>query len=196
VKADFAVVLDACVLAEAAVSDLLLRLAEEPRLLLPKWSAQIWTETRRTWIEKLGWPEPIADKRIQAAKETFPEAWVEGFEHLIELCENHPKDRHVLAVAIHKHVKTIVTFNLQDFPAKALDPWGIVASHPSEYLRILFEYEPEAVVKVLEAMAARARRTLPEMLGRLAWHVKPFSDHVGQSLMIEIPDIAPQEWRR
>jgi len=40
-RAEYPVVLDACVLAEATVSDLFLRLSEAPRFLLPKWSEEI-----------------------------------------------------------------------------------------------------------------------------------------------------------
>lgn len=40
-QADFKIVIDACVLANIAVCDLLLRLAEKPRLLIPKWSREI-----------------------------------------------------------------------------------------------------------------------------------------------------------
>ena len=66
-RADYPVLLDANVLAEEAVSDLLLRLAEEPRLLIPRWTETIWDETRRTLIHKLGWPQEIAESRIAAA---------------------------------------------------------------------------------------------------------------------------------
>ncbi|MCB8932673.1 MAG: PIN domain-containing protein [Fimbriimonadaceae bacterium] len=136
-RADFPVVLDACVLAEAAVSDLFLRLSEEPRLLLPRWSEPIWQETRRVFIDKLGWPEALADSRIQAATEVFPEAMVSGFEHIIPACTNHPDDRHVLAAAIHSKTETIATFNVKDFKPDALDPWGINATHPGDYLKVL-----------------------------------------------------------
>ncbi len=40
-NADFPVILDACVLANQRITDLLLRLAETPRLFLPRWSKQI-----------------------------------------------------------------------------------------------------------------------------------------------------------
>jgi hypothetical protein len=40
-RADFKVVLDACVLANFGVCDLLLRLAERPRLYLPRWSEEL-----------------------------------------------------------------------------------------------------------------------------------------------------------
>lgn len=43
-QADFKVVIDACVLANIAVCDLFLRLAEKPRLCLPRWSTEILDE--------------------------------------------------------------------------------------------------------------------------------------------------------
>lgn len=45
-RADFKVVLDACVLANYGVANLLLLLAEKPRLYLPVWSDEILAETR------------------------------------------------------------------------------------------------------------------------------------------------------
>lgn len=195
-RADFPVVLDACVLAEAAVSDLFLRLSEEPRLLLPKWSEAIWEETRRTYIEKLGWDEALADSRIKAAQEFFPEAMVIGFEHVIPACGNHPKDRHVLAAAIHSKTETIVTFNVKDFKAEALDPWGINASHPADYLKVLYDHDPAAVTNALHSMASKAERSVPELLARLAWYVRPFSEHVAAEQSLELPEIPPKEWRR
>lgn len=49
-KADFKVLLDACVLANNAVCDLLLRLAEKPRQFLPLWSGEILPEVRRVHV--------------------------------------------------------------------------------------------------------------------------------------------------
>lgn len=195
-RADFPVVLDACVLAEAAVSDLFLRLSEEPRLLLPRWSDEIWAETRRTWVEKFEWPEATADRRITAAKGFFPDAMVNDYQSLVASCQNHPKDRHVLAAAIHSKTETIVTFNIKDFKAEALEPWGINAVHPSDYLKTLFDHDRAAVTVALHRMAGNAGRSVPEILARLAWYVRPFSNYVGASLALELPDIAPKDWRR
>lgn len=52
-QADFKVVLDACVLANAGLYDLFLRLAEPPRLYLPLWSQEILDEVHRTQTTKL-----------------------------------------------------------------------------------------------------------------------------------------------
>lgn len=195
-RADFAIVVDACVLAEAAVSDLFLRLAEEPRLVLPRWSEPIWEETRRTWINVFNWSEEIAESRIRAAVEFFPEAMILNFEHLIPQCENHPKDRHVLAAAIHSGTDTIVTFNLKDFSPEATDKWGVTAIHPAEYLKILFDLDSAAVTNALHSMANRANRSVPELLGRLAWYVRPFAEHVSIAYASQLPEITPQDWRR
>jgi hypothetical protein len=62
VRGDFRVYLDACVLANIAVCDLLLRLAERPRQYLPKWSDEVLAETRRTQ-ERLGWPPAHRERR-------------------------------------------------------------------------------------------------------------------------------------
>lgn len=183
-------------LAEAAVSDLYLRLSEEPRLLLPRWSQAIWEETRRIYIEKLGWNEGLANSRIAAAQNCFPEAMVTGFDHLIPACTNHPDDKHVLAAAIHSRTFVIVTFNVRDFKSVDLEPWGITASHPADYLKVLFDHDPAVVTTVLHAMSSRANRTMPEMLARLAWYVRPFSEYVAGALAIELPVILPQTWRR
>jgi hypothetical protein len=195
-RADFPVVLDACVLAEAAVSDLFLRLSEEPRLLLPKWTEQIWEETRRTYINILGWENALADSRIKAAKEFFPEAMVTGFEQYIPECTNHPKDRHVLAAAIHSKSEVIVTFNVKDFTPAALKPWGISATHPADYLKVLYDHDPAAVTNALHSMAAKTGRSLSEILARLAWYVRPFSEYVARAQSIDLPEIPPKPWRR
>jgi hypothetical protein len=54
-NADFPVILDACVLANQRVTDLLLRLAETPRLYLPHWSNRLLDETDRTLRDELKW---------------------------------------------------------------------------------------------------------------------------------------------
>lgn len=53
-RADLDVLIDACVLANHGVCDLLLSLAERPRLFVPHWTAKILSEVKRTHLEKLG----------------------------------------------------------------------------------------------------------------------------------------------
>ena len=64
-----------------------------------------------------------------------PDCLVDNYKNLIpslNLPDN--DDRHVLAAAIVGRAHVIVTFNLRDFPADALKPYGIEAQHPDEFL--------------------------------------------------------------
>ena len=74
------VVLDACVLANFSLCDLILRLAEVPRLFEPKWSEEIMAEAVRTLESKLGWPGSLT-AHLQAELHThFHEAWITGYQ--------------------------------------------------------------------------------------------------------------------
>lgn len=154
-RADFKVVLDACVLANYGVANLLLLLAEKPRLYLPLWSEEILAETRRTQVKKFLWEERIADGFQTQLRSEFPESLVSGYDHLVGECTNDPKDRHVLACAIHSKAEEILTFNLRDFQAASLAPWGITATHPQDYMLMLFELEPLHVMHQLGAVAQK-----------------------------------------
>lgn len=136
-RGDYRVLLDACVLAPANLCDLLLRLAETPRLYTPLLSPEILTETVRTQKDALKWPDGLPQKWRSEVERYFPEAIVTGYEHFIPICENNPKDRHVLAAAVHGRADSIVTFNLKDFPAAAVSKFGIAVCHPADYLLAL-----------------------------------------------------------
>src|SRR5215469_18212638 len=96
---DFPVVLDACVLVQAAVRDTLLRLFER-RLFLARWTDEIIDETVRTLQNKLGRTARQTDHLVGELRSHFSDAWVEqGYRELIPVMTNHEKDRHVLAAA-------------------------------------------------------------------------------------------------
>ncbi|MEM8867997.1 MAG: PIN domain-containing protein [Verrucomicrobiota bacterium] len=122
--ADYRDCIDACVLANYAVSDLLLRLAVRPRIYTPVFSEMIMNEVRRTHVEKLGWDEDIADSWKEAISDAFKESIISGFEPLISDMTNHEKDRHVLAAAIVGRAELIITFNLKDFKNEHLGQWA------------------------------------------------------------------------
>lgn len=83
------------------------------------------------------------------------DALVEGYEGLIETVTlPDPDDRHVLAAVIHAQADWIVTFNLRDFPARALAPHGIVAIHPDVFFLKLLEQDAQRV-----HLAAERQRT-------------------------------------
>jgi hypothetical protein len=174
-KADFKVVLDSCVLANFAVCDLLLRLAERPRLFLPVWSEAILEEVHRTQVKKLNWEKGLADSFREEVTKAFPDASAQEYEHIIPTLTNEEKDRHVLAAAVRSGSSLILTFNLRHFPEKALMPWSVTASHPQDYLLVLYEMEPVQVASRVAAIAARRGLDQEDVLLRLGKVLPRFS---------------------
>jgi hypothetical protein len=81
---------------------------------------------------------------------------VTGHETLIEtLTLPDPNDRHVLAAAIVADAGVIVTCNLRDFPDDALEPFGIEAQHPDEFIRHLLDVAPDTVAEAVRNQQAR-----------------------------------------
>jgi predicted nucleic acid-binding protein len=181
-RADFEVVLDACVLANYGVANLLLLLAEKPRLCRPLWSDEILAETRRTQVGKLGWEERLADRFQAQLRSQFPESMVTGYEHLLRECVNDPKDRHVLACAIHSGAELVLTFNLKDFKEEALAPWGIAAVHPQDYLLTLFELEPLLVMHQLGAISQKRGMAVEDHLIDLGRFLPAFASQLLEEL--------------
>ena len=91
-------VLDANVLANIHVCDLLFRLAEEPAMYEPLWSERILDEVQRTHA-KLTWKPEISDHWRHEVQRAFPDSTVSGFEELENQVAVDPKDRHVAAAA-------------------------------------------------------------------------------------------------
>lgn len=97
-----------------------------------------------------------------------------GYEPLIPTLTNDPKDRHVLAVAIHARAQTIVTINLKDFPPDALAPHGIVAEHPDAFLARLHGAHAGILTQIVLDQAADLKNpplSIADVLDTLAQHV-------------------------
>jgi len=149
-------VLDACVLIPSALSDTLLRLAEA-ELYRPLWSVEILDEVRRNLPTRLN--EVAIARRINAMRVHFPSAMVRGYEHLVRDMGCHPKDRHVLAVAVIANADLIVTANLKDFPPRATNPFGIEAVHPDSFLCDLLDRQPELIRSIIRQQSADTGRS-------------------------------------
>jgi hypothetical protein len=168
-NADFPIVIDACVLVQAAIRDTLLRLSEK-RLFLCRWSDDIIEETARTLQTKLGLDKNDCDYLIGELKEHFPDAWVEqGYKQLISAMPVNEKDRHVVAAAVRSGSEVILTYNLKHFPADSLTALDICARHPDAFLIDLYHLNPEIVVHTLheQGAALNTKRSLPEILKSL-----------------------------
>lgn len=168
-KANFRVLLDACVLATHPVCDLLLRLGEEPKAFVPLWSERILDEVYSVHTEKLKrpWPSEIAASFQQAVRKAFPEALVTGFEQIEPIVDNDEGDRHVLAAAIRGGATLVVTFNVKDFPSSALELWDLTVCTPDDYLLVLVEHDLDLVLRRITEIAARHGRDREDELYRL-----------------------------
>lgn len=187
-RADCRVVLDACVLIPMPLADTLLRMAEAPRLYLPRWSQTIMDEVTRNLISKWEMPPEKALRREEELRRHFPEAWVEGFETLIDVLTNDPKDRHVLATAVRSHSELILTYNRRHFPATSLQPWGINVEAPSTFLRGLYDLDAGLFVTKLHEQAASIQVSLPRLLRALAKNVPGFVEYFCEEQGISLAD--------
>jgi len=104
---------------------------------------------------------------------------VTNFEDLIpSLVLPDPDDRHVLAAAIRTSADLILTFNIKDFPAESLTPYGIEACHPDPFLVDQLDLDPQTVC--LAARLHRASlRTPPKSV--LDYLVRPSCPHSAES---------------
>jgi hypothetical protein len=167
--ANFTAVYDACVFYPAQVRDLLMRVALSD-LFKARWTEEIHSE----WMRNLQANRPDLDPaRIQRTRAlidaSVPDCLVLNYQsHIPNLTLPDPKDRHVLAAAIQCHAGVIVTFNLVDFPASVLAPFGMTAQHPDEFIAHLFDLDPGCVLTAVHAMRQQLKNpplTAEELLG-------------------------------
>lgn len=167
----FVVLYDACVLYPAPLRDLLLRIALAG-VVRARWSEEILDECFRNILENR--PD-LTDERLSRTRELMnaavPDCIVSGYEELIEgLSLPDPDDRHVLAAAIHAGAQVVVTFNLKDFPGRALGPYSIEAKHPDDFVLETIDLAPGLMIQVLAEQAAglkNPQRTILELLETL-----------------------------
>ncbi len=122
-----------------------------------RWTEQIHTEWTRNLLQDRPDLTAAGLRKVCDLMNKFARnAVVTGFEHRIEtLVLPDPKDRHVLAAAIHAKASAIVTFNLKDFPKSALKPYGIQALHPDGFFLEMIEDDPDAALVALRKQRAQ-----------------------------------------
>ena len=150
--ATFAAFYDANVLYPAELRNFLMHLALSG-LFRAKWSAAVHEE----WITNLLLNRPdLSRQKLERTRMLMDrhaiDALVTGYERLIPgLHLPDPNDRHVLAAAMRGGADVIVTMNLKDFPAEILEPLGIEAQHPDDFILRLLGLVPGLVVAAAEA---------------------------------------------
>ncbi len=165
-------VYDACVLYPSPLRDLLIRLAVD-ELVIARWSDAILDEVFRNLREDRPELDPA---RLAVTRRRMNEAVLDAVVPPTALTPARvgplpdPNDAHVVATALDAEASVIVTFNLRDFPASALEPLGLIAVHPDAFVCELRLGETEAVDAVLRRQAADLRnppRTLSDVLDAL-----------------------------
>jgi predicted nucleic acid-binding protein len=169
------------------LADTLLRMAETPRLFLPKWSDAIMAEVSRNLQKKWNKTAEQVQRREAVLRTHFPEAWIEDYEPLIASISNDAKDRHILAAAVCSGTKLIVTYNAKHFPRSALEPWEIEVQGPSTFLINLYDLEPAIVARKLVEQAHNVGITIEKLLRRLQKNVPAFVSAFCEGQAIELP---------
>ena len=128
-------ILDANILFPADLRNTFMYLAVA-QAFAARWTARIHEEWMRNVLRTRPDLTLAALERTRRLMDRHAlDALVEGYEELIPTL-NLPDadDRHVLAAAIHTGATIIVTWNLKDFPRRALKPYGIEACNPDDFL--------------------------------------------------------------
>jgi len=156
------------------VRDLLVRLANTG-LFRARWTDQILDEMTRSVLRRRSdLTADQLDRTRQLMCTAVPDCLTTGYEGLIPgLTLPDPDDRHVLAAAIRAGSGVIVTENIKDFPAEALEPYNIEAQTPDIFVLHLIDLAPTIVAGVVQAQAAALRN--PEMT------VSDVLDHLARS---------------
>lgn len=173
----FTALYDANVLHPAGLRDLLIRLAQTG-LFRGRWTEQILDEMVDSILRRR--PDLDASRLARTRElmcDAIPDCLVTGYKQLIDsLILPDPDDRHVVAAAIRCSAQVIVTTNLVDFPADALEPFNIEAQAPDQFVLDLVNLAPARVAAVIQQQAAALRnpaRTVEELLDDLSHNGLP-----------------------
>lgn len=179
---NFIVVLDANILYQAPIRDLLLRLAESPaEMFQVRWSEEIVEEATRNLIKDNRMDDSQAASFKNCLYGAFEDAYVDGYKELIPVLENNENDRHVLAVAIIANAQVIVTLNIKHFPEEALKKYNIEAQTPDTFLLYLYDLSLSVLIETLQKQQQELTNpplTQEEFLNNLAKSAPEFINKI------------------
>ncbi|MGW5642583.1 PIN domain-containing protein [Saccharopolyspora sp. NPDC003752] len=167
----FVVIYDANVLYPNVLRDLLIRVAQVG-LVQAKWTHCILDETFGNIKANRPDLDPAKlDRTRELMIRAVRDCLVMGYEPLIDAVKlPDPDDRHVLAAAIKARAQVIVTANLKDFPADALDQWDIETRHPDAFILDQIYLDRPTVYGCIQRIAdslTNPPRTVHDVLARL-----------------------------
>lgn len=152
------VLIDANVLYPTVMREVVLGVARAG-LFTPQWSARILEEWARAAARLGAGAEAQARGEITMLNLAWPGAEIRyppELENRLWLPD--PADVHVLAAAIAGSSDAIMTVNAKDFPRGILSEEGLLRVDPDGFLQGCAEAQPAAVMPVVEAVLAEARR--------------------------------------
>jgi predicted nucleic acid-binding protein len=167
----FTVVYDACVLYPAPLRDLLVQLALHD-IFAARWTDAIHEE----WISGVLKSRPdikraALERTRSLLNSNVRDSLVTGYESLIgSLSLPDENDRHVLAAAIRCNADALITFNIRDFPQVSLEPFGIMAIHPDEFILNEIDLHEAVVCEAVKIVRSRLKnppKTVDEYLATL-----------------------------
>jgi hypothetical protein len=168
--------LDACILFQGRLTNLLLHLAEA-KAFEPIWSDTIHAEWMRNLHSRMGIPiEKIRYRRSEMEK-AFPVATVPATAALISAIQGLSKtaaqrrDAHVVATAVVAKAAVIMTHNIKDFAPQALSHYGLSKIRPDPFSVNLLASHQAQVLAGIRAHRASLRRTpmsAAQYIGHLA----------------------------
>jgi hypothetical protein len=149
---------DACVLYPAMLRDVIMQAALEKCFAL-HWSAEVQAEWSRALLANHPGLDASKIARTQALmNKALPSAEVMGHQSRIASLDLPDlDDRDVLAAAIHSSSNVILTFNVSDFPARALSAYDIEAVRPDPFFVRIIEDAPLPFITALRAVRLRLR---------------------------------------
>ena len=142
-------ILDANVLYPARLRDFFIWLALQ-KAYEAHWTAEIQAEWKRNLLQKR--PEVLASnlERTQRLMDiALPDALLENVPRL-EIILPDANDCHVLEAAVHAKAGFIVTHNLRDFPDLILEPLGVVALSPDDFVLQMIKRTPSLVLQSIQ----------------------------------------------
>lgn len=159
-SAQYTIVADACVLYSAPVRDLLLELAVKD-IFQARWSEKILDEMKHSILKNRPDISPEAmEKLILNMNKHTRDCLVEENIPLIEAIEGlkDQNDRHVVATALQCRAHMIVTWNLKDFPIKALQKYRLEISDPDKFLLAQYDLAPGVFIHAIQTIRKRLKR--------------------------------------
>lgn len=144
----FVAFFDANVLYPGPVKNFLMAIFKH-NLFRPKWSDQVHAEWMAAVLRnRPNLNQQQVEKMRDYMNDTVEDCLVNNFDFMVDSLDlPDPKDRHVLAAAIHCKAQTIVTFNLKDFPPDKFNVYDIEAQHPDDFIMYQIDLSLPAVLE-------------------------------------------------